>query len=599
MKPYFKHFFIPAILLIYFSISCNRNEKQSLEVKPTVTTTDPSEITCVTAKSGGTITITGKTPVAQRGVCWSTLTGPHIKLSTITNDGFGSGSFTSNISALLAQTTYYVRAYVICNTDTIYGNEHSFTTPEPDPPSVTTSPVSPVFATIATCGGNITSSNGVTITSRGVCWSTSPGPNVLLPTKTVDGAVSGTFTSRLIGLTQNTTYYVRAYAKNDAGTYYGNELSFTTPVPPVNPEGMYPYGSKFPLFLYAINRDWSQQSAFGWNTGHTYSPKPPPLSFISSCSTAGMLNLGTLSCNGNLDVHKTAKTEQEIAGEITSLDATGNIAFWDIPEELRYWYSDEMNVLTSYGGWTRKYDSKQLPNFMYIPGHYSQAAVQNYVRYLDILPASCYPNYMGKPNVYVKWSIERTKAAVIAEGKTLGKDYKNGQKTVMAILECFETGMTPEESWHDFWLSVACDVKGIGVYAYAYSLNDATRRAGYAKLEEAVSKFTGTEQLNRVMIEGTTNSNINFNITSGPSTLTLTPPTGADVTYPSLTVLAKNWNGSTYIVAVNSNTSPVTSTISGITGSTVTVLFENRTLPVSAGSISDDFSALGVHIYKY
>jgi len=373
----------------------------------------------------------------------------------------------------------------------------------------------------------------------------------------------------------------------------------TPPSPPVNPEGVYPYGSKFPLFLYAINLNWSQQAAFGWNVGHTYSSRPPSLSFISSCQSAGMVSLGSLSFNGDINIHKTAKTELEVSSEITSLGATNNIAFWDIPEELRYWYSDEMNVLTSYTRWTRKYDSKQLPNFMYIPGHYGQAAVQNYVQYLDILPASCYPTYMGKPNVYVKWSIERTKAAVIAEGKTLGKDYKNGQKTVMAILECFGTGMTPEKSWHDFWVSIACDVKGIGVYAYYYSTNDDSRRYSYARLEEAVSKFTGTEQLNRVMIEGTTNTGINFNITSGPSTVSFTPPSGADVTYPSLTVLGKNWNGNTYIVAVNSNTSPVTSTISGITGSTVTVLFENRTLPVVAGSISDNFSGYGVHIYKY
>jgi len=40
----------------------------------------------------------------------------------------------------------------------------------------------------------------------------------------------GAFTSSLTGLTENTTYYVRAYATNSVGTAYGNELNFTTTV---------------------------------------------------------------------------------------------------------------------------------------------------------------------------------------------------------------------------------------------------------------------------------------------------------------------------------------------------------------------------------
>jgi uncharacterized protein (TIGR02145 family) len=39
---------------------------------------------------------------------------------------------------------------------------------------------------------------------------------------------TGTFTSNITGLTQATTYFVRAYATNIAGTSYGEQLSFTT-----------------------------------------------------------------------------------------------------------------------------------------------------------------------------------------------------------------------------------------------------------------------------------------------------------------------------------------------------------------------------------
>ena len=80
------------------------------------------------------------------------------------------------------------------------------------------------------CGGNITSDGGATVTSRGVCWSTSPNPTVDLTTVTVDGAGIDVFSSFISSLTPATTYYLRAYATNSVGTSYGNEISFTTKI---------------------------------------------------------------------------------------------------------------------------------------------------------------------------------------------------------------------------------------------------------------------------------------------------------------------------------------------------------------------------------
>ncbi|WP_395655410.1 FG-GAP-like repeat-containing protein [Flavobacterium sp.] len=80
----------------------------------------------------------------------------------------------------------------------------------------------------ASTGGTITSNGGADITARGVVWSTTPIPTTALATKTTNGTGTGTFTSTLTGLAPATTYYVRAYATNGAGTAYGNEVSFTT-----------------------------------------------------------------------------------------------------------------------------------------------------------------------------------------------------------------------------------------------------------------------------------------------------------------------------------------------------------------------------------
>ena len=69
---------------------------------------------------------------------------------------------------------------------------------------------------------------GATITSRGVCWSTATSPTFELSSKTSDNTGTGIFTSTIIGLAPNTTYYVRAYSTNSFGTGYGSSLPLTT-----------------------------------------------------------------------------------------------------------------------------------------------------------------------------------------------------------------------------------------------------------------------------------------------------------------------------------------------------------------------------------
>ena len=95
-------------------------------------------------------------------------------------------------------------------------------------PTVTTSSMTDVLATSATCGGNVTFDGNEDITARGVCWSTAQNPT-LDDAHTTDGTGAGIFTSHLTGLIPNTTYYVRAYATNGEGTAYGEEVTFTTP----------------------------------------------------------------------------------------------------------------------------------------------------------------------------------------------------------------------------------------------------------------------------------------------------------------------------------------------------------------------------------
>ncbi len=93
----------------------------------TVTTAVVSNITSTSATCGGNVTSDGGANVTARGVCWSTHHNPTISDSH-TDDGSGTGSFTSGMTGLFPNTTYYVRAYAVNSVGTRYGNEVSFTT---------------------------------------------------------------------------------------------------------------------------------------------------------------------------------------------------------------------------------------------------------------------------------------------------------------------------------------------------------------------------------------------------------------------------------------------------------------------------------------
>jgi hypothetical protein len=98
---------------------------------PTVTTISASSITSTSFISGGNISNDGGSPIIQKGICWNTTGTPVVGTASQTNNGSGLGIFTSStnsITALLPNTTYYVRAYAMNGGPIGYGNQITVTT---------------------------------------------------------------------------------------------------------------------------------------------------------------------------------------------------------------------------------------------------------------------------------------------------------------------------------------------------------------------------------------------------------------------------------------------------------------------------------------
>jgi uncharacterized protein (TIGR02145 family) len=206
---------------------------------PSVETIEVSNINLSTATSGGTIIDDGGDTISSRGIIWSTKDTLSLEYNEgITNEGLGIGSYISNLTSLNPNTIYYVKAYATNSAGVAYGNRVNFITI--NIPTINTSEITVLSETTAISGGTITSDGGSTISQRGIIWSKADTFTVDINDGiTFDGTGTGSFISYLTGLIPETSYYVKAYATNNAGTAYGNKIIFITKDPSVDISSLY------------------------------------------------------------------------------------------------------------------------------------------------------------------------------------------------------------------------------------------------------------------------------------------------------------------------------------------------------------------------
>ncbi|MBI9066091.1 MAG: carboxypeptidase regulatory-like domain-containing protein [Salinivirgaceae bacterium] len=215
-----------------YSSQISFNTEEEYVAAPEVETGEISNIETTTVSISGNIISVGSSNVIQHGHCWSLTQNP-----TTSNykSALGStsevGVFSSSIANLTPNTTYYSRAYATNEEGTSYGSQISFTSNEEyiAPPEVTTMETQNITSNAADITGNIISIGSSSVITYGHCWSTSANPTVNNETTNLGVSSQPTeYISLITNLTQNTTYYVRAYAINSEGTAYSEQVSFNT-----------------------------------------------------------------------------------------------------------------------------------------------------------------------------------------------------------------------------------------------------------------------------------------------------------------------------------------------------------------------------------
>ncbi|MDA9111301.1 BspA family leucine-rich repeat surface protein [Flavicella sp.] len=221
---------LTIIALSFLMIACSEEEEEESFCRstPTLTTREVYNITATSVDVSGTI----EAPTCDLNNTSVGFVYGLNPLPEITNSMYnGLGTYTSEyiyfrLNWLVQNKTYYCRTYFTNSTGTYYGNEISFKTNEYTFSGQIIEPTN-IKALSADVSINISSDGGSEITARGVCWSTSSNPT-LADSMTEDGSGIGSFSSKMRGLTEKTTYYVRAYVINEAGTSYSEEVSFKT-----------------------------------------------------------------------------------------------------------------------------------------------------------------------------------------------------------------------------------------------------------------------------------------------------------------------------------------------------------------------------------
>lgn len=196
---------------------------------PTLNTLEAQDVTTTTAIAKGKLLTLGRPQYKERGFVYSISSMPTVDntIAKVTVAVTDENEYSAKLTGLTKDETYYVRAYAINDIGTAYStNETKFSTNATAPIVKTDSYTNKVIATSSvTLNGTIEEEGDPKYTEKGFVYGGVHNPTVEDDTKKVaSGTGEGAFSVNLTTLEINKVYYVRAYAINETGTSYGEEI---------------------------------------------------------------------------------------------------------------------------------------------------------------------------------------------------------------------------------------------------------------------------------------------------------------------------------------------------------------------------------------
>ena len=224
------HYYVRAYAMNSKGIAYGEQREFNTPALPfaSVVTAPTSQITRRTAVCGGEVVDDAGLEVTARGICYGITENPSLYNGTQKSHGMGMGAWADTLRNLTPATTYYVRAFATNSTGTSYGQQVTFTTDTITPPRVRLNDIYSITRFSAYFNYTVTCDEEVYVYDRGLCLDTLPNPTLESPIVRHEGFGTGFSNIELTDLETGVTYYVRAFASNEAGTVYSEEKNFTT-----------------------------------------------------------------------------------------------------------------------------------------------------------------------------------------------------------------------------------------------------------------------------------------------------------------------------------------------------------------------------------
>jgi uncharacterized protein (TIGR02145 family) len=194
-----------------------------------------------------------------------------------------------------------------------------------------------INSTSVTVRAIVTHSGGDPIQNKGFCWATSPNPTLASNDTNVVSSAD-LFSHIITGLNPDTTYYIRAFATNNAGTGYSNDIQVLTPsaiikpIPPPCPGKVVVFDHNLNYYLTVQNGNqcWMKENlkARSYNNG-------VPIPLITD--NTGWANTSTgARCWNNNDSLTNASLYGALYNHYTVMNGNVCPTGWHVPTQLEW-----------------------------------------------------------------------------------------------------------------------------------------------------------------------------------------------------------------------------------------------------------------------